>query len=191
MIRESARSDQKHCKLKTKKNKTNKQNNNNKKKKTASKQWRGTTDNQEVVKDSCSQTQGWAGTMPCAMWPPSARDRQVTCWQGSRVCIQWQPLHQEWGVFCVPFLLWLQSIAMSSMMMDLGSISGTLGGAALVSKLIPVSFIRKQTLTMGIYMSNSVNQQSLFVSSVQGPKTGVFYPLVCSFASSRQNSQGQ
>ena len=73
-------------------------------------------------------------------------------------------------------------------MMDLGNISGNLGGANLNGKLTPVSFIRRQTLTMDIFMNNSVNQQSLLFSSVQDPKTDIFYLLVYSFPKGKQNS---
>lgn len=73
-------------------------------------------------------------------------------------------------------------------MMDLGSISGNLGGANLNGKLTPVSFIRKRTLTMDIVMNNSGNQQSLLVSSVRDPKTDIFYLLANSFPRGKQNS---
>lgn len=73
-------------------------------------------------------------------------------------------------------------------MMDLDNISGNLGGANLNEKLTPVSFIRKQTLTMDIFMNNSVNLQSLLVSSVQDSKTDIFYLLVYNFPRGKQNS---
>ena len=73
-------------------------------------------------------------------------------------------------------------------MMDLDSISGNLGGANLNEKMTPVSFIRKQTLSMDIFMNNSVNLQSLLVSSVQDSKTDIFYLLVYNFPRGKQNS---
>ena len=72
--------------------------------------------------------------------------------------------------------------------MDLDNISGNLGGANLNEKLTPVSFVRKQTLTMDIFMNNSVNLQSLLVSSVQDSKTDIFYLLVYNFPRGKQNS---
>lgn len=67
--------------------------------------------------------------------------------------------------------------------------SGNLGNTSSVSKLTPVRFIRKQALIVRVYMSNPVNQPSLLVSPVNGPKMGVFYPLLSTFPSFRRTAR--
>lgn len=129
--------------------------------------------------------------MLCAIWPPSMGEKQIKFLQRSRARIQREPLNQKHGVFSVPTLSGCSRISMSHVMMDPRSNSGDLGGAGSVGKLIPVSFIGKQDLTMGVYTQNPVNHQSLLVSTLREPKMGVFYPLCYSFPSIKPHISSQ